>query len=496
MAIPLKNIVQINPGVLTASGSALDLNGLILTDSEYAPTGAVLSFTSPDDVALYFGSSSVESAMASIYFQGYKNASRTPGEVLFSRYNSTAIAAFLRSGSLASLTLAELKLLSGVLTLTIDATSVTTANITLTSATSFNSAADTIENAINAVSSAAQVTVSWDTTTKSFIITSSSTGLASTLTFATGTLSTGLKLTSATGAVLSQGADAAVVNDLFTAIKAKGDNWAGFSTTFYPDATEALAFSSWVSAQSDRYFYVMIDNSGEALNNGSTDCLAYQVINASYANVVPVYGQLSHAASVLGYAASLNFDQLNGRRSLAFRVLDGLMADVSSNADYAALIANGYNFYGTYAANNISTEQWYPGSITGDYKWLDAFVGQVWLNANLQSDVITLFQSETYLPYGTAGRSAIEVCMTSTIEQFKSWGGITPGITLDDSQIQAIKNATGSDPTNVLNAKGYLVYIGEFTAQMRAARTSPIAYLWYDDGGFIQKLTLNSIAVQ
>jgi hypothetical protein len=83
MAIPLKNIVQIKPGVLTASGSALDMNGLILTDSEYAPTGAVLSFTSPDDVALYFGSSSVEASMASIYFQGYKNASRTPGEILF-----------------------------------------------------------------------------------------------------------------------------------------------------------------------------------------------------------------------------------------------------------------------------------------------------------------------------------------------------------------------------------------------------------------------------
>jgi hypothetical protein len=69
-------------------------------------------------------------------------------------------------------------------------------------------------------------------------------------------------------------------------------------------------------------------------------------------------------------------------------------------------------------------------------------------------------------------------------------------ITLANNQIQAIKNATGSDPTNALNSKGYLVYIGEFTAEMRAARTSPVAYLWYNDGGFIQKLTLNSIAVQ
>jgi len=496
MSIPLSNIAKIIPGVLAASGSALDLNGLILTDSEYAPAGSVLTFTSADDVATYFGSSSTEASMATIYFKGYKNSSRTPGNILFSRYNSTAIAAFLRSGSLSSLTLAQLKLLSGVLTLTIDGTEVTSSTISFSSVTSFDNAASDIESAINSSDSSVQVTVSWDTTTKAFIITSNSTGAESTLTYATGTLSESLNLTSATGAALSQGADAAVVSDLFTAIKAKSDDWAGFTTSFMPDDDEALAFSSWVNDQTNRYFYVLIDSSGEALNNGSTSCLAYQVISAGYGPVVPVYGTQTHAANVLGYVASLNFDQLNGRRSLAFRVLDGLLSTVDSNADYSALIANGYNFYGTYAANNISTEQWYPGSVTGDYLWLDALAGQIWLNANLQSDVITLFQSEVYLPYATAGHAAIESCMTSTIEQFKSWGGISTGTTLDDSQITAIKNAVGSDVSSTLTSKGYYIYIGPFTAAMRAARTSPECYLWYCDGGFIQKLTLNSIEIQ
>ncbi len=77
MAIPLRKDVQINPGVLPAGGSALDLNGLILTDSAYAPVGSVITFTNKEDVAAYFGSASAEFSMAEVYFQGYDNSTKT-----------------------------------------------------------------------------------------------------------------------------------------------------------------------------------------------------------------------------------------------------------------------------------------------------------------------------------------------------------------------------------------------------------------------------------
>lgn len=495
MAIPLSQIVKVIPGVLSASGSALDLNGLILTESQYAPVNSVLTFATAADVSAYFGSSSTEAAMATIYFKGYKNSSRTPGALLMCRYNAVAVSAFIRSGSMSAVTLTNLKLLSGVLTLSVNDISVTTANITLTSVTSFDDAATSIENAINAVNSSVQVVVAWDTTTKSFIITSDETGAASTISYSTGTLSTGLKLTSATGAVLSQGADIAVVSDLFTSITDQSQNWAGFTTAFIPTQDEADSFASWANDQASRFFYVLVDNGGDAIVSGSQDCLAYQIIANTYAGTTPAYGETSHAANLIGIVASLNFNQLNGRRSIAFRQLDGLAATADTSSEFSALIANGYNFYGNYSANAYATNQWYPGSITGDYKWLDAFAGQIWLNANLQKDIITLFQSEVYLPYATAGRAAIEGCMTSTIEQFKSWGGISTGTVLDDNQIISIQNATGSDPTSALSANGYYIYIGPFAPAMRSERTSPEVYLWYTDGGFIQKLTLNSIEV-
>lgn len=93
MAIPISKDVKINPGVLAAVGNAVDLNGLLLTTNAYLPQGAVLSFSSAADVGAYFGGESDEYTMAAMYFQGYNNATKTPGKLLFSRFNRVPAAA-------------------------------------------------------------------------------------------------------------------------------------------------------------------------------------------------------------------------------------------------------------------------------------------------------------------------------------------------------------------------------------------------------------------
>lgn len=281
MAIPITKDVKINPGVLAAGGTALDLNGLILTDSAYAPVGSVLTFSSNEDVANYFGSTSQEASMATIYFSGYKNSTKQPGALLFSQFNTEDIAAFLRSGSMAQVTLEALKALpAGTIILTVDGTSVTSTSINLSTATSFSNAASIIKTGIGA-----SVNVVWDTTLKSFIITSATDGDSSTITFATGTLATGLKLTSATGAILSQGADTAVAADAFQKILAISQDFALFTTSFVCDEEQHLAFAAWVNAQNFRFGYAAHDASVEASVQNSTACLAYLLINLSLIHI-------------------------------------------------------------------------------------------------------------------------------------------------------------------------------------------------------------------
>ncbi|MEI9581824.1 DUF3383 domain-containing protein [Enterobacter asburiae] len=492
MPIPLRKDIQINPGVLPAGGSALDLNGLILTDSTYAPVGSVITFTSPEDVAGYFGSASVEYSMAEVYFQGFDNSPKTPGALLLARYNTADAAAWLRSGSMASVTLDQLKLLSGVLTLTVDGTSHTSASIDLSTATSFAQAADLIETGIGS-----SVTVEFDTTQKRFIITSATDGADSTITYATGTLSAGLKLTSSTGAQLSQGADAATVTNAMQAVLDSSQNWAIFTTAFTPTEQQALDFSAWVNGENFRFGYVPFTLDESALVSGSTETLAYKIITTyDYASVVPVYGDQTHAANILGYAASLDFDRQEGRVPLKFRSLGGLLPEVTTSANYDALIANGYNFYGAYTANHYSTRYWADGTVTGDFKWFDSFCFQIWLNANLTQDAIEVLKSNRSIPYNAAGKAIIEASFADTLNQGVVFGGIRTGVTLSSSQISEITNAVGADVSASLIAKGYYLRIADATPTQRQERTSPSMTLWYCDGGCVQKITLASIEVQ
>lgn len=493
MAISLNKDIQIIPGVLAAAGDALDLNGVILTNSAYAPLGTLTTFTDDSDVGSYFGVTSSEFSMAEVYFKGYTNCTSLPGTLYFWGYNTEDASAWLRSASLSSLSVAALKLLSGSLTVTVDNGSAISANIDLSSVTSFADAAAAIQTALGNT-----VNVTYDTTVNAFIIASATSGANSAITYASGDLAASLLLTSATGAVISQGAEAITdpTTSLTALVAATGD-WASFSAAFECSLAQHLLLAEWESNQSNRYAYVGWSNDGTETVSGTTETLSYQVGEAySYGGVIPVYGDQSHAASVMGWAAALNFDQANGRNSLKFTQLDGLLTQASTNAEWTALVANGYNFYGQYAANNLSEAYWAPGSITGKYLWADAYFGQIWLNANLQSAILALFLEKVNFPYNATGKAYIESACSDVIAQFKSWGGLSTGTTLDASQILAIKAIVGADISTTLTNQGYYMYIADFTATQRMSRTAPAVYLWYTDGGQIQSLTLNSVEVQ
>lgn len=492
MPIPLSADINIIPGVLAASGDALDLNGVVLTNSPYAPLGQALTFTSADDVSDYFGSASDEFSMADIYFQGYTNCTALPGAMYFWGYNTAAVSAWLRSASMSSVSVSALKLLSGDLTLTVDNGSAVTASVNFASVTSFADAASTLQSAFGDA-----LTVTYDTTVKAFIFSSPTTGANSAITYATGSLAAGLLLTEDTSAVISQGADAANPTDSLGSLIDSTDDWVTFSTAFECTVQQHVLFSAWQSSKGNRYLYVGWSQDGTETTSGSTDTFAYQVIDTySYGGVAPVYGDQSHAASMMGWAASQNFDEANGRNSFKYTQLDGLLATASTSSERTALLANGYNFYGQYGANNISDKYWAPGSVTGEYLWIDAYIGQIWLNAQLQSAVLTGFLSKGNLPYNTTGKTTVESWCTSVIQQFGTWGGFSTGTTLDASQILKIKAIVGTDISSTLISQGYYLYVDATTATDRMDRDNVVLYLWYTDGGQIQSLTLNSVEVQ
>jgi hypothetical protein len=492
MAIPASRIANVIPSVLSAAGSALDLNGLILSENSAVPLGSVQAFTSAADVGSFFGLTSPEYQMAAIYFAGPNNATVTPGKVYFAGYQPSASPGWLRGGSLAGMTLMQLQALSGTLTITASGSPLTSSSINLSAATSFSNAATIIQAGFTSPG----FTVTYDSQRAAFLVTNTATGTASTATYATGTLAAGLKLDQADGAILSQGAAAmtpATAMPLYAA--AKGD-WAGFSTTWEPVLTDKEAFSLWASQQNDRYFYAGYDSDSNAIVANTTATWAYAVKQANQDGSICIYGNLTHAAAALSWAASLNFTQKNGRSTLKFQSFSGLTPYVTDGGIASTLEANGYNYYGDFATSTQDFQFFSPGTITGKFDWADSFVNQIKFNADLQQALLTLEISVGSIPYNQDGNSLIHAALADPIAAALNFGTIRTGVSLSSSQIQQLINAIGVDVSQVITSTGWYLNIQQASAATRAARQSPPMTLYYTDGGSVQSLNLGSVEVQ
>lgn len=567
-SIPASEIVNVTPNVLAAGGSALDLIGLLLTDSTRVPIAAVQPFANAPDVGAYFGAGSTEKALADIYFAGFDDSTVKPGSVLFAQYPQDDVGAYLRGGNISALTLTQLQALNGTLSVSINAV-VKSGSVNLAAATSFSNAAQIIGDTldiegsagaaftaaisgttmtVSAVSSGTlaigqlvngagttagtyitalgsgtggtgtytvsvsqtvgseamttvTVGVAYDSVSGGFKISSNTVGAASTIAFATGTIAASLKLTSATGAVLSQGADAAVPADFMDAITNVTQNWATFMTTFDPDDvdenTVKLAFAAWCSSKNDRFEYVCWDtDESPTVTVPATTSLGYLIAQGEYSGTELIFApDAKIAAFQCGSVASIDFEQLNGRTTMKFRKQAGLTANVSDASIAANLAANGYNYYGVWGTANEDFTFFANGVVSGEFLWVDSYVNQIWLNTAMQLALMVLLTSAKSIPYNVAGYTQIEAALADPINAALNFGAIRAGVTLSASQIAQVNSQAGVRISDVLSQRGWYLQVLDASAQVRAARGSPPCTLWYMDGESVQSIDLASIAV-
>ena len=587
-SIPASQLVAVNPSVLTVGGNALDIIMLALSTSTRVPVGTVAPFSNPDSVSAYFGPGSIEDELASIYFGGFTGSDKLPGSILFAQYNQAAVAAYLRGGSLAALTLTQLQAITGNLAVVMDGLSYAANSIDLSAAASFSAAAATLQTDLNAsvpqaaaftasiattvltvtakgsgnigagqivvgagvtlgtkitgqltgttggigtyslsasqtvasesmTSTGSALAVTYDSVSSAFVITSGNTGVISTAAFATNTMAAPLKLTSATGAVTSQGAAAAVPATFMNGVVGVTTDWATFMTAFDPDGgsgnTVKQAFAAWKDTQNDRYAYICQDldaaptasvpaaaSLGAILDaNDDSGTILFDGDPALWTSTLSI----ETAAFVGGWAASIDFTRKNGRATLAFKQQAGLPASVTT-ATIADNLGgnpqtsdrgNGYNFYGTYGeANEIFTLA-QRGFITGPFAWADSYINQIWANSQFRLALINLTKNSKSIPYNAAGNTLIESACSDVIQAGLNFGAWAPG-TISGAQAAQVNNDAGADIAQTLQTQGYYLQVLPADSPTRAARTSPPCKFWYLDRGSVQAITLNSIAVQ
>ena len=506
MTIPASAIVQINPGVIGAGGNPLALNSIILTQSTAVPIGQVMPFSIAADVSAYFGPSSLEYALAQIYFQGFDNKTQTPGRLYFAQYPESAVHAYVRGGSLAAMTIAQLDALSGTLILTIDGTVHTSASISLSGVASFSAGATTIAAGFTGLGG----TVSYDAIHHAYVFTSSTTGVASTITACTGTLATALKMTVATGAVLSQGADAATPGAFMDGVVDITRNWAAFGTTWEPVLSEKEAFAAWIQTQNDKYMYVVWDSDANAIVANNTTAFGPVMLANQSDGIFAITGDAScvsqqgdtlanrlplKMAFVLGCVGSIDFTRFNSRIDFAFKHQAGLPADVGNQTAMDNLIANGYNAYGAYATANQDFVFMFPGAVTGKYLFADDYVNEIWLNNAFQLAFMNLLNTVPSIPDNPQGDSLIEGAALDPINAAVNFGAIRPNVTLSALQKAEVNNAAGVEIDTILSTRGWYLQVLRMTPQQRALRGPKNVNFWYMGGGGVHKISMASVLV-
>ena len=497
MTVSASQFVGAQPGVIGAGGAALDLTGLLITDNPMIPIGAVQSFANPAAVDAFFGATSNEAQMAAIYFLGYKNSSVTPGALLLAQFNAAAVGAYLRGASLGSMTLTQLQALTGTLTITVNGTAETSTSIDLSTATSFSDAATIIAAGFTTPTFG----VTYNSQLNAFVFTTTATGATETITYASGTLAPGLLLEQANGAVLSQGAAIQTPAGLMNQIVTVTQNWGAFTTAYLDTEANKVAYAEWNNGQNNRYaFGCWTTNEAATVTPDTTTALSTIIANG-YSGTVgifcdPILDPVGLAAAgMLGYVASLNFNQTNGRATLAYKYTSGIPASIVNDTQWANLKANGYNGMASVATANQGFTFWTPGSVTGEFLWLDTYVNQIYLNSQLQLALLELETNVPAIPYNARGYSLIHAACMDPINQMLNFGGIEPGVNLSSAQAAEVNNAAGVAIASVLSSRGWYLQIQQATAQVRGVRGSPPISLWYMDGGSVQSINMSSVAV-
>lgn len=501
-SIPLSTLIGGQPSVLGAGGNPLAFNGVMFDQDGSIPIGTAQGFANLAAVQAWYGVNSTQAKLAAIYFAGFTGATLLPGKLFFMQYNTAAVAGYLRSASQAGVALTAIQALSGTMTLSLDGVSTVSAAINLSSATSFTNAAALIQTGLRAGTPTNTATVTYDALRAAFVVTSSTTGATSAVSFATvGALATGLGLTQVAGAVTSAGAAIATPASAVAALVAATQNWVTCMTTWEPVVADKVAFATAVNGLNQRYAYVGWDTDVTATNTVPATA-SFAVLTASLNGRVAIWEATastqagSKAAWFMGATASINFNEINGRLDYSWQGAAGLIPDVTDATIAANLQSNGYNFYGVYADGASQFQNFQPGSISGTWLWADDYINQIKITSDLRIAIAQYRSSVKAVPFAQRGYNGIRAACLDPIKNHLDFGSIVSGVVLSTAQRQEVNTQVGFNVADTLQTQGWFLNIPPASPSVRTTRGPLQGALYYTDGGSVRTINLASVDVQ
>lgn len=491
--IPLSKDFNVTTNAVSPAGTGVVANGLMLTTNASVQPEAITYAYQLSDVTSVFGSASQEATCAAVYFDGFENSGVLPGTLLIGGISSinNATRGSLISNDLSDVVPTTIQAIpAGTMTVLVDGVSQTSASIDPATFTDFASFTQVFQAAITGV------TVQWNSAASRYYIYSTTYGASSSVVIQGGTIADALRLSPGGGAQSFPGTDSESLTDLMNAFLNKTENWVAFACAQELTTAQKTELALWANNSNNRYTYCFADNSAAAVTANSTTAFLPAVVTANnYSSCFGMYGLPQYAFAPLAYCASLDYSATNGRLTFKFRNFSGLAANVSDLTTAKALETNGYSYQGSYSQNAVMGTYSGPGNISGAFDWIDSWIDQVVIKADIISAYYTLFSNNQSYAFNATGYASIQAAMIDVATKHLNYGSIQKGVTLDSSQTAIIKNAVGKDITQQLYSDGWYFYIPTQSGANRIARDLTGCVFYYVDGQMIQTINLTSTAV-
>ena len=488
MAIPARQIVDVTPRVINAGVPDLAMSGLLLTKNALC-IYPDMSFSSATAVGAYFGYDSDEYKAALKYFMGYDNAFKRPDTLKFARRIDVDVAGELIGGSAAKLS--DLKAITaGSFSIDVDGTTVNVTGLDLSSVTTQSEVATALQAKITGT------TVTYNSNLNAFIVVSATTGENSSVSVATGISADALGLSSVTGAVAQAGMVAMSEDANMTAIARADGNWVSFTTLYSAGNDEVIALAEWTNNQKVEYAYFPYTDSQSNTVPSNQNNLPNVLKNADYEGTVLLFGIIDHAVAAMSIWASVDWNRYNGLPTMAFRSQNGLAASVTDETIAENLLSMNVNYYGRYASRVEDFTFFYNGKLVGgDFGFIDAYIGNIWLRNALQNAILNGLQQVARTPYTDAGYNQIRAWCLDPINRGLNNGVIQAGLNLSEAQKAQLYNEIGQDVSEQIYTDGYFLLVEDPGAQARVERETPVCGLWYTYGGAVQKIELPATVI-
>lgn len=440
---------------------------LILGASNVIDTNErIRQYSSLDAVAADFGTTAPEYLAANLFF----SQSPQPAILYVGRWAKTASSAKLNGGALSVAQQAMSNFTSittGSMKITVDGTVKTLSALNFSSAANLNAVASTITTAL------AGATCVWNANFSRFEITSPTTGVTSTLTYASSTgsgtdVSALLGLVSGVASAPANGIAAETLLACVAAIASQSGAWYGLQIAdTSPTDADLLGVAAFIEGASPSRILGITTQNALALDGTSTADLAYKLKAANYRRTFSQYSSSSPyaTASIFGRAFTVDFQGNNTTITLKFKQEPGVTAESLNETQAAALKAKNCNVFVNYSNDTAIIQEGVMAS--GDF--FDERHGLDWLQNDLQTAVYNLlYTSTTKIPQTDQGINRIVTTINDRMEQAVVNGLCAPG--------QWNGPAFGALESGQYLAAGYYTYAPPVSTQSQAdreARKSP-----------------------